>query len=802
MLKAAAALTLAVSSLGTAAQVNAVEQTSRVEELVASMPLEKKITQMLMVDFRQWQTADAEKATDMTVMNDEVYKIVQDYDFGSLIYFANNIKTTEETYALTQAFQEAATSDGGIALLITTDQEGGSVYRLGSGTALPGNMALGATGSLEDAKKAGEIIGSELSVLGINGTLAPVVDVNNNPNNPVIGLRSFSDDPTLVGNMASALIQGLNEYNVIGCAKHFPGHGDTATDSHYGLPVVSKSKDELLENELKPYTVAIEQGIDMIMTAHILYPGLDDSTIYSEKTQQQESVPATMSKAIITDLLKGEMGFDGVVSTDAMNMSAIANTWDEGQAVVNAIAAGIDLICMPTTLRTVDDLTKIDGIIADVEAAVADGTISMERIDDAVTRILTLKEEKGILDYNASDYSLETALATVGSDANRETEREIAADAVTLIKNENDVLPLQLNETSKVLIMLPYSNEPTLAVLGWNRGIAAGTVPEGATMEYVLYTSKKTPTDEMKEKIAAADYVLIVTEVSSASKMASGTWASAFAENAVTYAKEVGTKSAVISADKPYDVQLYADADAIMAVYGCKGSSVDPTEAIVGGMTGTSSAYGPNIIAGVEVALGTFDAKGTLPVNIYRFDTETRTYTDEIVYPRGYGLSYPATEEPEPETPVEPEEPEEPGEEVKSVVMYRLYNPNSGEHFYTGSEEERDNLISLGWRDEEIAWIAPETSDTPVFRLYNPNAGDHHYTTSEEERDFLVKEGWNDEGIGWYSAFEDGVPVYRAYNPNAVAGAHHFTTSKDEINDIVKAGWRDEDLAWYALAEK
>lgn len=244
-LSTAMALSMALPS-----KVNA---TSRVDQLLSNMSTRQKITQMLMVDFRYWDEdlSDGLQTTghEFTKMNDQVRKIVEDYDFGALIYFAQNIQETEQSYNLSMAMQKAATKDGGIPLLISADQEGGNVYRLGSGTALPGNMALGATHNTEYAKKAGQIIGSELSSIGINTNLAPVVDVNNNANNPVIGLRSYSDNADVVGNMASSTIAGLKDYNVIGCAKHFPGHGDTATDSHYGLPIVNKSKAELLNNE-------------------------------------------------------------------------------------------------------------------------------------------------------------------------------------------------------------------------------------------------------------------------------------------------------------------------------------------------------------------------------------------------------------------------------------------------------------------------------------------------------------------------------------------------------------------------
>ena len=616
---------------------------SRVEELLANMTLRQKVTQMLMVDFRYWDTdlSDGEQTTgnEFTKMNSQVQKVVEDYDFGAVIYFAQNIVETEQSFELSQALQEAATKDGGIPLIISADQEGGSVYRLGSGTALPGNMALGATGSVEYAQAAGEIIGSELSVLGINTNLAPVVDVNNNANNPVIGLRSYSDDAELVGTLASATIKGLADYNVIGCAKHFPGHGDTATDSHYGLPVVDKSKEELLENELKPYEVAIDQGIEMIMTAHILYPQLDDTKVFSNKTGQEESLPATMSKKILTDLLKGEMGFDGIVCTDAMNMAGVSAIYDQVQAVKVAIAAGVDMICMPCTLYNLDDLKDLDAIIDGVVAAVESGEIPESRLDDAVTRILTVKENRGILDYDANDYSLEKALATVGSDANRELEREISAAAVTVIKNENNTLPLNITENSKVLMLCPYDNEKAQMVMAWNRAKEAGLVPDGAECKVYRFANA-TINAELQGLLDWADTVIINSEVSSAARMAYDHWLSAAPNNYVNYCHENNKTSIIMSVDKPYDVQLYPNADAILAVYGCKGSSVDVTEALVGGITLDKAAYGPNIIAGIEVALGTFGATGKLPVNIPEFDNSNNTYTDNIVYPRGYGLTY------------------------------------------------------------------------------------------------------------------------------------------------------------------
>lgn len=614
---------------------------SRVETLLSNMTLRQKITQMMMVDFRYWDEdlTDDVGQQGFTKMNSQVQKIVEDYDFGSIIYFAQNLVGTEQSFQLSKDLQIAATKDGGIPLLISADQEGGSVYRLGTGTALPGNMALGAAGDPIYSEKAGEIIGSELSVLGINTNLAPVVDVNNNANNPVIGLRSYSDDAQTVGELASATIKGLRKNNVIGCAKHFPGHGDTATDSHYGLPVVDKSKEELMKNELKPYQVAIEQGIEMIMTAHILYPQLDNTKVHSDKTGQDESLPSTMSKKILTDLLKGEMGFDGVVVTDAMNMAGVANTFDQVQAVKLAFSAGVDMVCMPTVLYNLEDLKDLDAIIDGVEEAVNNGEIPVSRLDDAVTRILTLKENRGILDYNPDNYTLEKAKAVVGSKENREAEREIAAASTTVIRNENNTLPLNITKNSKVLMLCPYDNEKAQMLMAWNRAKEAGLIPEGAQVDVYRYSNANI-TGDLKNKIDWADTVIINSEISTASRYSSNHWLYAGPEAFVNYCDSNDKTSIIMSVDKPYDVQMYPNADAVLAVYGCKGSSVDVTEALTGGVTTSEAAYGPNIIAGIEVALGTFKASGKLPVNVPKLNANKNGYTDEIVYARGYGLTY------------------------------------------------------------------------------------------------------------------------------------------------------------------
>ena len=401
----------------------------------------------------------------------------------------------------------------------------------------------------------------------------------------------------------------------------------------------------------------------MIMSAHILYPQLDDTTVHSDKTGKERKITSTLSHKILTDLLKGEMGFNGVVVTDAMNMAGIAATYDEVQAVKLAINAGVDLICMPTNITCLEDMSKLDAIIDGVEKAVNDGEIQKSRLDDAVTRVLTLKENKGILDWKESNYSLEKALATVGCDENRAKEREIAAKAVTVVKNENNTLPLNVTKKSKVLLVAAENNQRSLMKYGVERAKKAGLIPDGAEVKVTRYMDRtlasdatvinadgSTYTSAMTDLLDWCDTLVVVSDNSglNVKKAHYENNYTGTPYNLVDYVEKSDSNktTVVISANKPYDVQMYPNADAIMAVYGSKG---DPTEQLIGGATGSTSASGPNITAGVEVAFGVFGSSGKLPVSIPKYvlstadnGTETGSFSDEILYGNGYGITYDA----------------------------------------------------------------------------------------------------------------------------------------------------------------
>ena len=500
MISAMLALLMSVTAVSgmSVSGVRAQTNEEKAREIVADMTLEEKIGQKLMLSFRSgWTMRDGTSVSAVTTINDEIYDIIGTYDIGSVILFAANFDpdatvNVELTDGLQRAAMDESLGKNAIPLMIGADQEGGIVYRLTGGTALPGNMALGASRDTDNAVMAGEIIGSELSAVGVNANFAPDADVNNNANNPVIGLRSFSSDPQIAAEFTSAYIAGVQKQNVATSAKHFPGHGNVSTDSHTGLPSIDSTKEELYSTELVPFQAAIDAGTDMIMTAHIQFPNIVTEQLYSSLQDEWMSPPATMSREILTDLLRGEMGFDGVIVTDSMTMDGVANYFDVNERHLLAVKAGVDILDIPFNDMSswADMESKLIPLIdAFVQAYTEeDGyqgiTLSQDELDESVVRILTMKFNRGIMDLAEDERTLEEKKAVaeevVGSVVNRESERLISANAVTVVKNENDLLPLKLDEHSRVLFASTYSRNNNRFVLAWERAKQAGLIPEGA----------------------------------------------------------------------------------------------------------------------------------------------------------------------------------------------------------------------------------------------------------------------------------------------------------------------------------
>ncbi|MFF8264771.1 glycoside hydrolase family 3 N-terminal domain-containing protein [Streptomyces virginiae] len=361
-------------------------------------------------------------------------ELVSRYHLGGIVYFAwaHNTRTPQQIAALSTGLQQAALTSGArIPLLLSTDQEHGAVARIGRpATLFPGAMALGASGSAADARRAARIAGSELAAMGIRQDYAPVADVNVNPANPVIGVRSFGSDPRAVAGLAAAQVRGYQGAGVAATAKHFPGHGDTETDSHVGLPVMRHTRAEWEELDEPPFRAAVEAGVDAVMTAHIVFPALDPS-----------GDPATLSRPIVTGILRERLGFQGVVVTDALDMAGVRQKYGDDRVPVLALLAGCDQLLNPPDLPLAH---------RSVLAAVGSGELTEARIDESVLRILEVKSRRGLFD-EAYPSAAEVD-AVVGVREHLDAADRIAAATTTLLANPAALVPVDAKAAPRLLV--------------------------------------------------------------------------------------------------------------------------------------------------------------------------------------------------------------------------------------------------------------------------------------------------------------------------------------------------------------
>ncbi|MCD8502401.1 MAG: beta-N-acetylhexosaminidase [Bacillaceae bacterium] len=511
-----------------------------------------------MPDFRTYS------GKNVTKMMPEIEQLIKEYHLGGVILFAENLVNTEQTVRLVHEFQEAAEKFG---LLLTIDQEGGMVTRLQTGTDMPGNMAIGATRSPDLAAQVGNIIGTELAALGINMNLAPVVDINNNPDNPVIGVRSFSEDPKLVAELGIALTDAMQATGVAATAKHFPGHGDTTVDSHLGLPEVPHDKERLSEIELFPFQQLMDSGIDAIMTAHVTFPNIDAEKAVSRKTRNEVHVPATLSHKVLTELMRNEMGFNGVVMTDAMNMKAITDHFGPVDAAVRAINAGADIILMPVGISDV-----FQGILD----AVNSGEIPVNRIDESVERILTLKVTRGILKEETPlnvEQKVLHALQVVSSQEHQKIEADVAAKSITLVKNDTNVLPIDRKENKKIIVVGAFSYIDSLFA-------EINSRYENVTL-VKLESNQSSLTSNQKQQIQESDLVIIGSFTSSAA----GRSQTSGLVKAYNEVLTIGKPSVAVALGNPYDVMAYPGVNAYIAQYGIREASFEATADVIFGIT-------------------------------------------------------------------------------------------------------------------------------------------------------------------------------------------------------------------------
>jgi beta-N-acetylhexosaminidase len=391
--------------------ISATEKTSGptwTELTLKRLTLREKIAQLIQIrvpgKFLSRQSSEFQGLQDQVRLN----------KVGGVVLFAGNIY---ESAILLNELQTISK----LPLLVSADFERGLSFRIEDATPFPWTMALGAAGSEQFAYQQGIITAQESRALGVHWIFAPVVDVNNNPDNPVINIRSFGEDPALVSRLGAAFIRGAKEGGVLTTAKHFPGHGDTTTDSHIGLPIVPSDMHRLEAIEFVPFKSAIEAGVDSVMTAHIAVPQITDSP----------DLPATLSSRILTDILRNSLHFNGLIVTDALEMGAITNRYWCGLAAVRAVQAGADILLLPANVKVAID---------EVERAVLRGDISESRIDESVRRILNAKSRLGLNDNRT--VSIKNIGNTVASPAGLRLAQNIANKSITSVKDDQHLLPV------------------------------------------------------------------------------------------------------------------------------------------------------------------------------------------------------------------------------------------------------------------------------------------------------------------------------------------------------------------------
>ncbi|WP_018982599.1 glycoside hydrolase family 3 N-terminal domain-containing protein [Salinimonas chungwhensis] len=418
--------------------------------------------QKLMLDFRYFcedSTASAECRTPMTHLPDAVKSLLITGRIGGVILFAQNIENTRQLVNLNYELQTLMAAHNLPPLFIAIDQEGGRVARIPDdmATRFVGNMAIGAAGQPADEQFAQQVasgLASSMKQLGFNVNFAPSVDVNVNPANPVINVRSYGESPEHVARLGAITVEALQSHNVLSAIKHFPGHGDTHVDSHTGLPLVTHNKSRIEAVDLQPFKHIINSGTSaaMIMTAHIQYPALDDTRIQTRNGNKQV-IPATLSKKILTGLLREEMGYTGLIVTDAMDMAGIAHYFTPAQALQRTFEAGADIALMPFVIRNKSDIAKFHTLRKALLRKITSNAQELGAMQASALRIARTKTKFDVGSYIKAPLSqrLQTA-SKLPDTASLETEQALADAAITLLRGQGN---LPLSQSGRWRIVMP-----------------------------------------------------------------------------------------------------------------------------------------------------------------------------------------------------------------------------------------------------------------------------------------------------------------------------------------------------------
>jgi beta-N-acetylhexosaminidase len=582
----ATAVAIAVPSTAVSAGTN------EAAAALGRMTLEEKVGQLFTTHVygRTADAADPDNVKEYGLATPR--EIVQKYHLGGILYFAwtHSVDSPQQAAGLSNGLQRAAISSGArLPLLISIDQEGGIVARIGPpATQFPGNMATGAGRSSADARTTARIQGQELRAVGISQDFGPVADVNLNPLNPVIGVRSFGSDPKLVSDLTAAQVLGYQrDAGISSTAKHFPGHGDTAVDSHFGFPVITHTRQQWEQIDAPPFKAAIASGIDAIMTAHIQVPALDPS-----------GDPATLSKPILTGILRGELGFRGVIATDSLGMAGVRQKYGDARVPVLALKAGANILLNPPDL---------DVAYNAVLAAVRSGELSERRIDESVFRILLMKLKQGVLTRPYVDES--RVPQVVGTAAHLASAQAITDKSVTAVKNA--LLPLK-SGARKVL------------VTGWGattlQSLSTDIGKRGATTQ-VLETGAA-PSDALTASSVAtakaADLTVVLTMKASDTKITNPTGTptdpDGRQQKLVHQLIATGKPVVVVAVRDPYDIAYFPEVPTYLATYSYGAGSMESL---------------------TRVLFGEVKPAGKLPVSI-----PTAADPNTTLYPFGFGLTW------------------------------------------------------------------------------------------------------------------------------------------------------------------
>ncbi|MFJ9863324.1 glycoside hydrolase family 3 protein [Streptomyces sp. NPDC101165] len=592
VLAATAGLTAALTAPAGAAHA-ATSNDRTLRTLISRMSLEEKVGQLFVMRV-YGHSATAPDQADIDANLKEIgvrtaAELIEKYRVGGIIYFtwAHNTRDPHQIADLSNGIQQASLAlPRGLPLLIATDQEHGIVCRVGKpATLFPGAMAVGAGRSRSDARTLGRISGAELRAMGINQDYSPDADVNVNPANPVIGVRSFGADPDAVAALVAAEVRGYQTSRVAATAKHFPGHGDTAVDSHTGFPVITHSRDLWEKLDAVPFRAAIAADIDSIMTAHIQFPALDGS-----------GDPATLSHPILTGILRGELGYDGVVVTDSLGMEGVRTKYGDDRVPVLALKAGVDQLLNPPS---------IDVAWHAVLNAVRNGELTETRLDESILRILRLKARLGLLD---GAYVPRSGVdRAVGTKSHLATADRIAERTTTLLVNEDDTLPLNPRTEPRILVVGADPASPS-GTTGPPTSVLATALTELGFTATALSTGTAPSETTIAKAVAAArdaDAVVVGTY-----NVTAGSTQQTLAEQLVA----TGTPVVAVAIRNPYDVAQLRSAKAYLATY---------------------SWTDVELRAAARVIAGRVNPRGRLPVPVQRADDPT-----QVLYPLGHGLTY------------------------------------------------------------------------------------------------------------------------------------------------------------------